>query len=265
MNANYEPSAELADLLVMLTEGELDEPQRARLNAIMSEDPAARDHYVSYMSTHAMLEFRHQGPPVLELPALDPEEGLIPRQRGSSSTWIGIAVAASILLAVTIGVYQLPDREADLTVGTIFGDSLIVMEDGELVNRFEVGVASAPAGGVRGRLRSGVALAIEGNADFEVLPDVGQFRLLRGKMRVHVPPKAIGFTVLAGEHQVVDLGTEFGVSVNKHDEVEVHVFDGAVELAGAHELKAGQAVFLDHKGRLGKARLEAKQFPKLEP
>ena len=85
MNADYEPSAELADLLVTLTEGDLDESQRARLNELMSEDQAARDYYVSYMSTHAMLEFRHQGPPVLELPSVVPEEGLIPRQRGSAS------------------------------------------------------------------------------------------------------------------------------------------------------------------------------------
>jgi ferric-dicitrate binding protein FerR (iron transport regulator) len=264
VNGNYEPSAEFSDLLVGLTEGDLDTTQRAKLNEIMSADEQARDYYVRYISTHAMLEFRHQGPPVLDLPLVVEGEGLIPRRKASSSTWFGFVVAASILLVVSIGVYRVGYQDRLTTVGTLIPGSRIQLEDGTVTEKFQIGRGTAGETGVRGELDSGVLLAIEGRAQFEVLEDTGRFKLIRGKMRVRVPPEAVGFTIVAGGHEVVDLGTEFGVSVDKHDDIEVHVFEGSVKVADQYELKKGDAQFLDHKGNPGKPRLEGKQFPSMQ-
>jgi hypothetical protein len=70
-----------------------------------------------------------------------------------------------------------------------------------------------------------------------------------GKVRAQVPAVAKGFTVMTPESQVVDLGTEFAVSVGPAGETEIHVFDGEVEAydvdrtpASKKLLTAGQAM-----------------------
>ena len=53
-------------------------------------------------------------------------------------------------------------------------------------------------------------------------------RLVRGKLRAHVPPPAIGFQIHTPQGTVLDLGTEFALDVSEKNS-ELHVIDGEVE------------------------------------
>ena len=93
-------------------------------------------------------------------------------------------------------------------------------------------------------------MILEGPCDFELL-SARRAVCHRGKVRAHVPPSAIGFTINAPGIDAVDLGTEFALKVDDRGQWQVHVLDGAVELRGAGDhppiqgvrtLKAGQGV-----------------------
>ncbi len=93
---------------------------------------------------------------------------------------------------------------------------------------------------------SGVTLVVEGDSSLEIIsPD--EMRLIRGKLRVHVPPPAIGFQIHTPQGTVLDLGTEFALDV-AGDHSELHVIDGEVEWHADSEsnllLTRGQALKL---------------------
>lgn len=51
-------------------------------------------------------------------------------------------------------------------------------------------------------------------------------RLRHGKMTARVPAEAVGFEVICPHGKVIDLGTEFGVSVSPAGAADVYVFEG---------------------------------------
>ena len=87
-----------------------------------------------------------------------------------------------------------------------------------------------------------------------------------GKLAAEVPKAAIGFTVQTPQAVVVDLGTDFGVSVDAQGVTEAHVFAGTVEVAArapaaepaqpARELRVGQAVKIRSVGAGKTPRIE---------
>lgn len=90
------------------------------------------------------------------------------------------------------------------------------------------------AGHVSLAFYNGVALAIEGPADLELLAADRVF-CRQGKLRARVPPGAEGFTVLTPGCEVVDLGAEFGLNQERDGLAQLLVFEGqaAVSVLGA--------------------------------
>jgi len=58
-----------------------------------------------------------------------------------------------------------------------------------------------------------------------------------GKLTAFVPPSAKGFTVMTPVAEVVDYGTEFGVTVDKSGETETSVFKGEVDFRAVADEK----------------------------
>ena len=76
--------------------------------------------------------------------------------------------------------------------------------------------------GGRGRM------IVEGPADLE-LADPMRSVLHRGRILMRVTEAGHGYRLETSKGSVIDLGTEFGVSVDEHQGVETHVLDGEVE------------------------------------
>ena len=64
-------------------------------------------------------------------------------------------------------------------------------------------------------------------ASFEI-SDAGHGFLRMGSLTATVPHEDAGFTIDTPSARVVDLGTEFGVAVEKTGQSEIHVFVGSV-------------------------------------
>jgi hypothetical protein len=93
---------------------------------------------------------------------------------------------------------------------------------------------------------SGATLLLEGDADLEIVSS-SEAICRHGKVRVRVPPPARGFKLQAPGMNLVDLGTEFGLQVNRDNQrAEVQVFEGEVEAhpdgAAQLNLKKGEGV-----------------------
>lgn len=92
------------------------------------------------------------------------------------------------------------------------------------------------------RFKSGATVILSGPCRLE-LTDGNSANLLRGKVAARVPESAIGFEVRTPQGKVIDLGTEFGVSVGETGNADVFVFEGKVDAYSP----AGRKVSLTEK------------------
>ena len=78
------------------------------------------------------------------------------------------------------------------------------------------------------RFQCGARVVLEGPASLELLS--GKQRPVAARQADRPGPEAgVGFEVLSPQGKVIDLGTEFGVSVSDDGATEVYVFEGKVE------------------------------------
>lgn len=75
---------------------------------------------------------------------------------------------------------------------------------------------------------SGAKVFLRGPAEFSLL-STSRGKLHFGELSASVPDGAEGFVIDTPSVEVVDLGTEFGVSVSRAGVADLHVFKGAVE------------------------------------
>lgn len=124
-----------------------------------------------------------------------------------------------------------------------------------LDKRFSAGVLELTAGVAVFQFDGGSRLALQGPASLEIIgPKTA--RLHRGNATVRCEQGLYNFSLLTPTSTVVDLGTEFGVAVEADGASEVHVLDGAVEVAdtlskiepGIRLLEAGQTLALASNG-----------------
>jgi hypothetical protein len=93
------------------------------------------------------------------------------------------------------------------------------------------------SGSIHLRLLNGVDLAITGPARF-VIHSPFELDLEQGICRAAVPVTGHGFTINTAEMEVIDLSTEFWVSVDPKGRVfEVRVFEGEVDVIAANSTK----------------------------
>ncbi|RMF38594.1 MAG: hypothetical protein D6753_15595, partial [Planctomycetota bacterium] len=113
------------------------------------------------------------------------------------------------------------------------------LREGDVIDQGRLGV---DAGTIEVDLFCGARLIVEGPARLRIVSD-WLVELESGRLRALVPPAARGFVVRAAEHEIVDLGTEFAVSVAQAG-AQVAVVDGEVELrsdaASVRRLTTGQ-------------------------
>ncbi len=171
--------------------------------------------------------------------ALKDSDPYIPVQTAKSTSLprgkqVWMLAAAAVLLGVLASVailpsFKSPELVAQVTslqgsvvtssgqtvlVGTLLpeGESLQV-KDGSVLVTFECGAKTF----------------IEGPAEF-VVDNARAGSLVQGMVSTRVPTQAIGFAIHTPLLRVVDLGTEFQVKIVKHDQIDLHVFDGSVEV-----------------------------------
>jgi FecR-like protein len=105
---------------------------------------------------------------------------------------------------------------------------------------------------------NGAELLIEGPADVRFDSSRKVFAK-QGKLAARVGPGAVGFRIETPHANVIDRGTEFGLSVDKNKRTSVVVYKGVVDLdvvgdsaQPRHRLGTGEALRVDRAGQLSR-------------
>jgi len=246
---------QLEQLLLELLDGDLDATQREQLDALLLDDPAARERYRELMAMHAMLDAEFSGSPTMDgeesLPSSPPTTNNKSMRYLTSLGWLtaGVLAASVVVLAFVLISGNRNDRIADgdskqtptegaepqkkaLAVVTRVIDPEW-MEDAEPVRpgqSLEKEGIKIASGIVQIEFANSACVTLEGPAQLR-LDSVSECYVPSGKLTVFAPPAAANFTVRTPLSDVIDLGTEFGMVVEESGETDVHVLSGEVEVA----------------------------------
>ena len=293
---------EFDELLNSVSEESVTEADKKRLQEWLQNSKSARRRYIKFMDMNASLHHyaaEFQG----AIPEDDPEGFRSPTQSGSNIPdhflKTALAVAAAIVLGF-VALNFLPKKASPIDDEQVNADnqpfegskpeafapvanSVAVLTqawglewdnpDATVKVGDELSVSSLEfsAGLAQLEFKDGAIVIVEGPAKLQ-LKGANEVFCYFGKIRAMVPEQASGFQVGTPSLDVVDLGTEFGMSVGENGEIEVVVYEGKVELhideamPGAEpeievsELNAGESVFLDPKGLLKKMDMPKSQF-----
>ncbi len=223
---------ELLDLAAAVCNGTITPEQHARLEQLLSADPAARQRYFDYLDLHLALGQTHAA-------------GRVPQAR-RSRRWVAFAAAASLLFGAV--VYVATRGPAPVAV-VAQSAAARFYGAGE---RLRVGDPLDPAqdyalksGRAELRFRNGVTAIVEGPAVFRVRDEM-RLHVTYGKCSVNVAPGAEGFAVETPLTKIVDRGTRFAVDVDEAGETEVQVVEGKAEV---HAPTSAPALLTQGEGR----------------
>ena len=254
----HEPEDPLLEWIGTLLNGTATTEEQARLAERLTADAGARRTYRRYINLHVALSAYGAAPGGPLARPFDAASSAPARGRKPLGLAL-TAVAAAVLVAAV--VHWLPWKP-EAPSGLVVPAAPIARISKAVGARWAAGSFAAgvdadlPAsplelaeGLVEIVFKQGARVVLEAPVQLELI-DAGAARLTRGRVVVHVPPQARGFAVRTPQARLVDLGTEFGVSVRGEGDTEVQVFQGAVVASwtGAvgqtvdQRLEAGRAV-----------------------
>jgi len=267
--------SEFDRLMARLVEGDASPEDIAKLEEYLDGKPDAQRRYVHYIDLHQELHHwaRSELNTQFEAERSCGLANVNPASSGSKSqiaTYLTVATSLSLLLALGLGIglwmySQSGDEQTAIahsddsdSVATVkqFDDGIAVLasaldaewssiappEPGSILSPGELKLID---GLIRVEFYNGVQLLVEGPADLDI-HSVSKVICREGRLRSLVPPNATGFTVLTPQFELVDLGTEFGVTVDSDGRADAHVFDGQVDLYaadGKREASSKQTLF----------------------
>jgi hypothetical protein len=253
---NEKPSIpeDLLDLFDAFCDETIEAEHFAELERRLLADDSARQQFVQYFQMHTEMHFaararralRQVFPDALEPSGSQPRETIDcklafnPRR----PLFFTLTVAAALLLCLA-GPIALALRQTErFNQAQVSEDKAVAwLANAQDCQWSEEGSDHGPGPDMRPgkvlRLERGLAeidfergarVILQGPAALELVSN-NRAKLHFGSVAVRVPPAARGFIMESARGEIVDLGTEFGLSVDKSGNSEVHVFEGEIEAA----------------------------------
>jgi hypothetical protein len=235
---------DLAALCSALVDGTISSADQVRLEDLLRHDRTARDRFRDFMQMESILAWELVNADAVPSPSSIGAGGHSPRAAGwrRVALWLLPLVATAAALApvvawlgsrgpVAVETAVAPRDWAMLvdTTGAVWADGRVRAAGSAIVN----GPLRLAAGSAQVKFASGAVVTLNAPSEIEVLGDNRLF-LRDGSIVPFVPPAAKGFTVVSPTGEVIDLGTEFAVSVGARGETSVYVLDGEVDVASGH-------------------------------
>ncbi|WP_435011553.1 FecR domain-containing protein [Tundrisphaera lichenicola] len=243
-----EISGRLRDLIDEYCSDLIDEAGLAELEAGLRSSESARLYFAEYVQLHAELGFSARARRAASSALSRMAEGRAASRLGRlpkgrfRRRWLAVAGAAIAASGFLLGQWAWSRRGDDIAWlvnaqdcrwSTVEESPTRDMRAGKVL-KLERGLAEI-------EFDRGARVILKGPASLELLSD-NMARLISGSMTAHVPPPAQGFTVYSPQGKVVDLGTEFGLSVDDPDTTSVRVFSG--KLTAEARAEGSQTVHL---------------------
>ncbi len=234
-----EVSDRLRDLVDDYCSDLLDEIAFGELEALLAARPSARVYFAEYCQIHAELGFSTRAKRAASA-ALSRLESVAqparrPLRRRIARRWLALAGSLLAVSGFALGQWGLGNKGRRGTevspknVAWLINaqDCLWAADGADFPGRdMTVGkILRLDRGLAEVEFDRGARVILKGPAVLELLSD-NSARLISGALTARVPVPAHGFTIDSPQGKVVDLGTEFGVSVDGPGTTSVRVFSG---------------------------------------
>mgnify|MGYP003630186356 FL=1 len=297
MNKLFSHDKPIIQLIDALLQGTISQDEHTELERLLKENPQQRQLYVEYMRVHSGLSVwaTETGESDEWIPH-SPQTKQHPKQGTPRFLLLLLSSLVAATLLLTLAYYAgwntRPDQEpliADSPELAPESETNIPKTDHiaqltqavgvewETPRNLQTGAGLSAGwlklkkGTIQVELISGASVLIEGPAAFELISPLKAF-CQYGKIRASVPEQAHGFTIETERLNVVDLGTEFTLSLDPTGSGHVQVIDGMVELHSPDQraprseiqsLTTGEGVQFDQRGTLN--RLTEAMLPLINP
>ena len=222
----------IAELILLSREtDEFSEKRRSELNELLRTKEENREFAAQFLLDGESLTECLATDEISEISARKKHPVVARTKRLSRFTAVA-SIAATLLLLGLATWAILPSLLDHSPVAVIRDHADAVFSDEDILTARQLDPTqySLTSGMVMIEFRNGVSLTMKGPADFEII-DEFRIKLSRGQVRAFAPESGHGFTIETPNADLIDLGTEFGVSVDPATEVsEVQVFDGQVDV-----------------------------------
>jgi hypothetical protein len=280
MQSNDQLFPTIHSLAMAQLDGTITPQQHHELESRLLESADARQAYIEYIEESVCLRWHcvERLPEMVELGARDGNELLEKRPRRLRVT-TAYGAGLACLLAAAVGAWSFfhgaspiqdvaalgpevasgtdnvqpidqpgsgqPAAIDNKTVATITGLESVRWSNSvnraRLLARCSIGDRLLMlSGAVQLTFDAGVQVTVFAPADFEITSPMS-IRCARGRVTTLVGERGKGFTIQTPQAKVVDLGTQFGLSISDDGETEVVVFQGSVDLSYSREAVAGDA------------------------
>ena len=243
------------DLIQRYLAEQTTEEEMRRLAAALRADDALADLYLRHTELDVALEAEAASAEVtrelLSAPMVSET-----RRGGPWPSWRPLVAAAACVifaLILTLSHRTLPPTN-EAPILDLRGDYVATLASVEecvwrgaalrVGQRIAAGTLRLQRGKALLHFDGGAGMVVIGPAELAI-ESSGGARVLSGKIAVHAPEEAVGFRVKTAEGSLVDLGTEFVLSVDTHGATECQVLDGEVEW---HPKKDPQEIAMLAKG-----------------
>jgi hypothetical protein len=159
----------------------------------------------------------------------------VERSNVSLGQWPRWSVVSATAMLLLIGWFAFPTNDTAPDSTSVIAyvahevDAVWPSDSDSLNGEIKAGRLELLSGIVRLDFYNGASVTLQGPAVYEITGPM-ETRLHHGVLTARIPESAIGFTVETSAMDVVDLGTAFGVSVDRDGVTDVSVFEGSVEV-----------------------------------
>ena len=251
-----EPSRDPEVLIQRYLEDDLSDAEAETLLKLLqnpsAESSALKDSLLQHLSMDAMLREVKVGSSAA--PALTPPLQK-PRARFSVITLTAVAALAACLTFMATWLLEVSEPQTTAETEATSAAVAVLARAVNLEWEGDVHAQGSPLSPGWLRIKSGLAqiefyqgarVTLEGPAAFQLVSSSEAY-CSAGKLSAHVPPQARGFRIDTPKGNIVDLGTDFGLDLNRPS-AELHVFKGEVELhtegTAMQPLREGQGMTL---------------------
>tara|TARA_R110000850_G_scaffold4202_7_gene19547 strand:- start:752 stop:2371 length:1620 start_codon:yes stop_codon:yes gene_type:complete len=269
----------LDHLILRYREDELTDREGQALGTLLSDFPEARRRFSEQAFLISALEDELKGEARFNATKA---ASLIPFRKSHGRLRAAIGVAAALVVGCVFlwlrpgsdpDAYEVAHHQQErLDRGVaVLMEALDVAWEGEAMEVGEIiepGSLKLKSGVVQLEFYSGASLVMEGEVDLEIV-SAEHCILHHGGLRAVVPLQARGFRIESEEVTLIDLGTEFGMRVDREKNTQVHVFDGLVRLEDGigpeavpidREVTEGQALRVSSGGGLEEIAMDQESF-----
>jgi hypothetical protein len=242
--------------MLRLLDGELGEAELEALEAEIQRNPEALRAWQTLSKIHSELELLHQSEVLVRANPVVPVKRILARQRRRFVRASFMAAAALLLISgLVLWMYAAPGKGSFKVGFQIAPHSSFSLADrnGNPLSEDQLAVGSELRlyhGAAELLLPNQVRALVEAPASLRILDEQTlQMDCGRAFFRVG-SAEGRGFTVVTPSQRIVDLGTAFGIGVQKGGETALHVFEGSVRVDGmdgemGEVLASGRSVRLE--------------------